>query len=56
MRLNSEEKYLYYCKLPENIDERTAFILDPMLATGGSAVEAVSLVKERAVLLLNFSA
>ena len=44
----------YYCKLPENIDERTAFILDPMLATGGSAVEAVSLVKEKGCTSIKF--
>lgn len=44
----------YYCKLPENIEERTAFILDPMLATGGSAVEAVSLVKEKGCASIKF--
>ncbi|MBR6644945.1 MAG: uracil phosphoribosyltransferase [Clostridia bacterium] len=44
----------YYCKLPENIDERTAFILDPMLATGGSAVEAVSLVKQKGCTSIKF--
>ncbi len=44
----------YYCKLPENIEERTAFILDPMLATGGSAVEAVSLVKEKGCTSIKF--
>jgi len=37
----------YYCKLPENIEKRQILILDPMLATGGSASEAVSLVKAR---------
>lgn len=44
----------YYCKLPENISERTTFILDPMLATGGSAVEAVNLVKERGCKSIKF--
>ena len=44
----------YYCKLPENIEERTAFILDPMLATGGSAVEAVSLVKQKGCTSIKF--
>lgn len=37
----------YYCKLPENIDQRTIVVVDPMLATGGSAIDAVSLIKER---------
>jgi uracil phosphoribosyltransferase len=37
----------YYCKLPQDIGERDIFILDPMLATGGSAAAAISLVKIR---------
>lgn len=37
----------YYCKLPGDIAERDIFILDPMLATGGSASAALSLVKSR---------
>lgn len=37
----------YYCKLPENIDQRTIVVVDPMLATGGSAIDAVTLIKER---------
>ena len=36
----------YYCKLPEDLHERTVLILDPMLATGGSASAAVDLVKK----------
>ena len=36
----------YYCKLPEDIGEREAIILDPMLATGHSAVAAVARTKE----------
>ncbi|MBQ3841201.1 MAG: uracil phosphoribosyltransferase [Ruminiclostridium sp.] len=35
----------YYCNLPEHMDERVAVITDPMLATGGSAVQAVDLLK-----------
>ena len=35
----------YYCKLPDDIDERDTIIVDPMLATGNSAVEAIRLVK-----------
>lgn len=37
----------YYCKLPDNIGDRTIIVLDPMLATGGSAVDAINLIKER---------
>ncbi|MDO4785802.1 MAG: uracil phosphoribosyltransferase [Fretibacterium sp.] len=37
----------YYCKLPQDIEEREIFVLDPMLATGGSAAAAISLVKGR---------
>jgi uracil phosphoribosyltransferase len=37
----------YYCKLPGDIAERDIFILDPMLATGGSAAAALSLVKSK---------
>ena len=36
----------YYCKLPEGIDQRMILIVDPMLATGGSAVAAVDFIKE----------
>lgn len=35
----------YYCKLPDSIDERLTVLVDPMLATGGSAVAAVDLIK-----------
>lgn len=37
----------YYCKLPEDIGERDVMIVDPMLATGGSASAAVQFLKER---------
>ena len=36
----------YYCKLPFDIEERDVIVLDPMLATGGSAADAISLVKK----------
>ena len=36
----------YYCKLPADIEEREVIVLDPMVATGGSVVDAVRLVKE----------
>ena len=37
----------YYCKLPEDIESRTVFVVDPMLATGGSAVAAIDFLKAR---------
>ena len=36
----------YYCKLPADLNERDVFLLDPMLATGGSAIDAVTRIKE----------
>lgn len=36
----------YYTKLPSDIEERDVFVLDPMLATGGSAVDAISVIKK----------
>jgi uracil phosphoribosyltransferase len=39
----------YYCKLPEDASERDLIILDPMLATGGSACGAITLLKQRGV-------
>ena len=36
----------YYCKLPEDIENRHVFVVDPMLATGGSAVAAISFLKQ----------
>ena len=37
----------YYCKLPEDIGNRQVFVVDPMLATGGSAVAAIDFLKAR---------
>ena len=37
----------YYCKLPEDIENRQVFVVDPMLATGGSAVAAIDFLKKR---------
>ncbi len=44
----------YYCKLPADIAEREVIVLDPMLATGGSACDAVSQIKKRGVKNLKF--
>ena len=37
----------YYCKLPSDVAERTLIVVDPMLATGGSASAALTLLKEK---------
>ena len=44
----------YYCKLPEDCAEREVFVVDPMLATGGSAVEAIHMLKDRGVKNIRF--
>ncbi len=42
----THEPQEYYCKLPDPISERLIVVTDPMLATGGSAVEAVNFIKQ----------
>ncbi|WP_139905692.1 uracil phosphoribosyltransferase [Clostridium thermarum] len=37
----------YFCKLPQDIQERDVIVVDPMLATGGSAIDAITLLKKR---------
>ena len=44
----------YYCKLPADSDEREIFVVDPMLATGGSALAAVDLLKKHGCKKLHF--
>ena len=44
----------YYCKLPSDIADREVIVLDPMLATGGSAVDAISLLKRKGVKTIKF--
>ena len=46
----------YYCKLPEDIGNRQVYVVDPMLATGGSAVAAINFLKEhgcRNIIMMN---
>ena len=42
----THEPVEYYCKLPEDIDKRQVYVVDPMLATGGSAVAAIDFLKK----------
>ena len=42
----THEPHEYFCKLPNPIEQRTIVVTDPMLATGGSAVDAVRMIKE----------
>ena len=42
----THEPVKYFCKMPPDISERQVFVVDPMLATGGSAIAAISILKE----------
>ncbi len=44
----------YYCKLPPDIEERLVILVDPMLATGGSAVDALTMLKKRGCMNIRF--
>ncbi len=44
---NTHKPVEYYCKLPVDADQRTLIVVDPMLATGGSAVAAIRFLKDR---------
>ena len=46
----------YYCKLPDGIENKTVFLVDPMLATGGSAVDALNALKKRGCKNIKFRA
>lgn len=50
----THEPHEYFCKLPGNIEDRKVFVLDPMLATGGSAKDAIKLLKERGARKITF--
>ena len=45
----THEPHEYYCKLPEDCDKREVFVVDPMLATGGSAIAAIQMLKDKGV-------
>lgn len=44
----------YYCKLPADCNEREVFVVDPMLATGGSSVAAIQMLKDRGCRNIHF--
>ncbi len=44
----------YYCKLPADIEERDVFVVDPMLATGGSAIDAIEQLKKHGCKKMRF--
>ena len=46
----------YYCKLPDGIEDKLVLLLDPMLATGGSACDAIALLKKRGCKIIKFMA
>ena len=52
----THEPVEYYCKLPEDIGNRVTFVVDPMLATGGSAVAAIDFLKKhgcKSIIMMN---
>lgn len=44
----------YFCKLPSDAADREIFVVDPMLATGGSAIAAINLLKKRGIKKIHF--
>ena len=44
----------YYCKMPADVSEREIFVVDPMLATGGSSVAAIQMLKDRGCTKIHF--
>ncbi|MBQ1935819.1 MAG: uracil phosphoribosyltransferase [Clostridia bacterium] len=46
----------YYCKLPDGIEDKLVLVVDPMLATGGSAIDAINLLKKRGCKNIKFMA
>ena len=50
----THEPHEYYCKLPEHLEEKEVYLIDPMLATGGSAIDAVKLFRQHGAKKLRF--
>ena len=51
---NTYKPVEYYCKLPADCSEREVFVVDPMLATGGSSVAAIQMLKDKGVKHIRF--
>lgn len=51
---DTHEPVEYYCKLPEDCAEREVFVVDPMLATGGSSVAAIQMLKDKGCKKIHF--
>ena len=52
----THEPVEYYCKLPEDVENRQVYVVDPMLATGGSAVAAIDFLKKhgcKSIIMMN---
>ena len=52
----THEPHEYYCKLPNDIEDRIVILVDPMLATGGSACDALSMLKKHGCRNIRFMA
>ncbi|MBE5853260.1 MAG: uracil phosphoribosyltransferase [Lachnospiraceae bacterium] len=50
----THEPVEYYCKIPADCEEREVFVLDPMLATGGSSAAAIQMLKDRGCKKIHF--
>lgn len=50
----TREPVEYFCKLPNAIEQRLILVMDPMLATGGSAADAITMIKERGGVFIKF--
>jgi len=50
------QPHSYYCKLPDGIEDKLVLVVDPMLATGGSACDAIQLLKDRGCTHIKFMA
>lgn len=50
----THEPHEYYCRLPNNLENKQIYLLDPMLATGGSAIDAIKLLKQHGAKNIHF--
>ena len=50
----THQPHEYYCKLPYDLDQREVYVVDPMLATGGSAIDALALLQKHGAKHLHF--